>query len=263
MLHISKNRKVLPAFVGACFFISGAAGLVYEVLWVRMIDKVIGSAPFAVATVLTVFMAGLALGSYLAGRSIDRFTSRSALLALYGKLEAGIGACALAVPFGIQATRPVYEVLYNRLLEHFWCCQVAAFFGCALVLVAPAALMGATLPVLCRYYVLRHDHIGVRTGWLYGLNTVGAALGVILCGFVLIHTYQDKFAHMILAQALLLFAVLLAPTLFSGAAFPLVNKLYSRSMDTMGRSLGRVVSRFQCHRTRPGTTAAWSIRAPA
>jgi MFS family permease len=95
-LHISKNSKILPAFVGACFFLSGAAGLVYEVLWVRMIDKVIGSAPFAVATVLTVFMAGLALGSYLAGRIIDRFTSRSALLALYGKLEAGIGACALA-----------------------------------------------------------------------------------------------------------------------------------------------------------------------
>lgn len=391
----ASNSKTLTAFVGACFFLSGAAGLVYEVLWVRMIDKVIGSAPFAVATVLTVFMAGLALGSWLAGRTIDRFTSKSALLALYGKLEAGIGACALAVPFGIQATQPVYQVLYNRLLEHFWCYQAAAFAGCALVLVAPAALMGATLPVLCRYYVLRHDHIGARTGWLYGLNTVGAALGVILCGFVLIqslgvwatlvlfaglngligllcillsrrlapgearlqqpgkhrdarpqtagaatqtrpmpwpvaifavsgfcamayevlwtrllgliagptsycfsivvatfiiglalgsiifgpladksrnpaiwlaatqvgvavtalavsqllgnsqflfakliHAYQDNFAHLMLTQALLLYVVLLAPTLFSGAAFPLVNKLYSRSMDTMGRSLG-------------------------
>ena len=112
-----------------------------------MIDKVIGSAPFAVATVLTVFMAGLALGSYLAGRIIDKFSTRSALLALYAKLETGIGICALAVPFGIQATKPVYQVLYNRLLEHFWCYQIAAFAGCALVLVIPAAFMGATLPV--------------------------------------------------------------------------------------------------------------------
>jgi spermidine synthase len=51
----------------SCFFLSGVAGLIYEVLWVRLIDKVMGSAPFAVATVLSVFMGGLALGSYLAG----------------------------------------------------------------------------------------------------------------------------------------------------------------------------------------------------
>jgi spermidine synthase len=52
--------------VGGCFFLSVTAVLVYEVLWIRMIDKVIGSAPFAVAAVLTTFMAGLALESYKA-----------------------------------------------------------------------------------------------------------------------------------------------------------------------------------------------------
>jgi predicted MFS family arabinose efflux permease len=69
--------RSISLFVSCCFFLSGAAGLIYEVLWVRLIDKVIGSAPFAVATVLTVFMAGLALGSYLAGRTIDRFSSKA------------------------------------------------------------------------------------------------------------------------------------------------------------------------------------------
>ena len=59
---------MLSGFVAGCFFLSGAAGLVYEVIWVRLIDKIIGSAPFAVATVLSVFMAGLALGSYVSGR---------------------------------------------------------------------------------------------------------------------------------------------------------------------------------------------------
>ena len=179
-------QRLLPAVVGLFFFLSGAAGLVYEVLWIRIIDKVIGSAPFAVATVLTVFMAGLGLGSLVAGRLIDN--ARSSLLAVYGKLELGIAICALAVPFGIQALLPLYQALYDRLLPFFWWYQAAAFAGCALVLVVPAALMGATLPVLCRYYVRRHDHVGTRTGWLYGLNTVGAALGVVLCGFLLIQT---------------------------------------------------------------------------
>ena len=63
-----------------CFFFSGIAGLIYEILWQRMIDKVVGSAPFAVATVLSVFMGGLALGSWLAGKHIDRISSRGGLL---------------------------------------------------------------------------------------------------------------------------------------------------------------------------------------
>ncbi len=186
LIFIPSN--ILPVFIGLCFFLSGASGLVYELLWVRMIDKVIGSAPFAVATVLTVFMAGLAVGSFFISRVIDRFPSRASLLALYGKLELGIGACALAVPFVIQAGLPLYRIIYDRLLDQFLWYQAAAFAGCVLVLVVPAALMGATLPVLCRYYVLRTDHIGTRTGWLYGLNTAGAAIGVILCGFVLIQS---------------------------------------------------------------------------
>jgi spermidine synthase len=182
------NGNVLSVFVAGCFFLSGAAGLVYEVIWVRLIDKVIGSAPFAVATVLSVFMAGLALGSYLSGRVVDRFTRRRDLLLIYGIMEFGIGICALLVPLLIKAVQPFYQAIYDRLLDHFWCYQIAAFAGCVFILVVPTALMGATLPVLCRYYVLRLTHIGARTGWLYGLNTVGAALGVVLCGFVLIKT---------------------------------------------------------------------------
>ncbi|MCG6906401.1 MAG: hypothetical protein LJE63_07235, partial [Desulfobacteraceae bacterium] len=77
------DRPLLSGFVAACFFLSGAAGLVYQVIWVRLIEKVIGSAPFAVAAVLSVFMAGLALGSWRAGRAIDRRPGRATLLALY------------------------------------------------------------------------------------------------------------------------------------------------------------------------------------
>ncbi len=183
---ISVEGKMLSGFVAGCFFLSGAAGLVYQVIWVRLIDKIIGGAPFAVATVLSVFMAGLAVGSYVSGRIVDRLTRRGTLLTLYGGMEISIGICAMLVPLMIQAVQPIYQSIYDRLLNHFWCYPIAAFIGCVLILIVPTALMGATLPVLCRFYVLRLAHIGTRTGWLYGLNTIGAALGVILCGFVLI-----------------------------------------------------------------------------
>ena len=182
----SAAGKLTRLFVAGCFFLSGAAGLVYEVIWLRMIDKIIGSAPFAVATVLSVFMAGLALGSYFSGKIVDRITNRRALLTLYGAMELGIGAFALLVPLLIKALQPVYRALYDRLLDAFWCYQIVAFLGCVFVLVVPTALMGATLPVLCRFYISRLDQLGSRAGWLYGLNTVGAALGVLSCGFVLI-----------------------------------------------------------------------------
>ncbi len=157
-------------------------------LWVRLIDKVIGSAPFAVATVLTVFMAGLALGSYLAGRYIDRFSSRAALLSLYGKIEIGVGAYAVVLPFLIVVAKPFYGLIYDPLLYRFWGYQAVAFLGCVVLLIVPTGLMGATLPVLCRFYVNHIGHLGTRTGWLYGLNTVGAAVGAVLCGFVLVRS---------------------------------------------------------------------------
>ncbi len=172
----------------SCFFLSGVAGLIYEILWVRMIDKVIGSAPFAVATVLSIFMGGLALGSYVAGKYIDRIPSKSNLLSLYGMVEVAIGICALLIPLFTIMAKPIYAIAYNYLFQHFWTYQIFAFLGCSLLLIIPTSLMGATLPILCRLYVTHLGHIGSRTGRLYGINTVGAAVGALLCGFVLINS---------------------------------------------------------------------------
>lgn len=176
----------LPAWILFCFFFSGMAGLIYQVLWLRIIGKVIGSAPFAVATVLSVFMGGLALGSRLAGKRIDRIDSRRSLLSLYGKLELAIGIYGLLLPLLIYGVKPLYVLVYDSLFLHFWAYRFFAFFGCALVLLVPTALMGAALPILCRFYVEDLRHIGTRTGRLYGINTIGAAAGAIICGFVLI-----------------------------------------------------------------------------
>ena len=180
------SSSLTARLVHLCFFLSGATGLIYQVLWVRMADKVIGSAPFAVATVLTVFMGGLALGSYLAGRYVDRVPAGKELLALYGRLEIAIAAAALALPLVAPLLQPLYRFAYARLFEHFWAYQIFCFAGCLALLIVPTGLMGATLPLLCRYFVERLDRLGQRTGRLYGLNTVGAAAGALLAGFVLI-----------------------------------------------------------------------------
>ena len=81
-----------------CFFLSGLTGLIYEILWIRMIVKIIGGAPFAVSIILTVFMGGLGLGSYIAGRIIDRIKEPMKLVKIYGILELIIGAYGLAIP---------------------------------------------------------------------------------------------------------------------------------------------------------------------
>ena len=119
-------------------------------------------------------------------KKADRGPSKSALLMLYGKLEIGIGIYALILPILIAGIEPVYRFIYDPLLKHFWCYQAAAFIGCLVLLILPTSLMGATLPVLCRFYVTRMSHLGSRTGRLYALNTIGAALGTVLCGFILI-----------------------------------------------------------------------------
>jgi spermidine synthase len=80
------------------FFLSGCSGLIYQTVWVRMLTRYLGATTHATATVLVVFMAGLALGSFLGGRFADR--TRRFLLG-YGLLELGIGAAALVASFAV------------------------------------------------------------------------------------------------------------------------------------------------------------------
>src|ERR1051325_6583323 len=166
-----------------CFFASGISGLVYQVVWVRELVLVFGATTFAVSTVLTAFMGGLALGSFYFGRRSETITRP---LRLYGLLEIGIGVYGLAVPF-IFATLPsIYHPIWQWLQLSFFALSIVRFLFAALVLILPTALMGATLPVLSNYYARDSRLIGLRVGALYSLNTFGAVLGAAATGFVLI-----------------------------------------------------------------------------
>jgi len=181
-----KRSHKIELLVLIFFFLSGLTGLIYEILWTRLIVELIGGTPFAISIVLTVFMGGLGLGSYLAGRTIDRVKKPMRLIRIYGILELIIGIYALAIPVLLAAFKPLYAIIYNRLFEHFMLYNVLTFIGCSVILCVPVICMGATLPVLCRFYVTKLSHLGTHAGRLYGLNTIGAAMGALLCGFWLI-----------------------------------------------------------------------------
>ncbi|MBI2162730.1 MAG: fused MFS/spermidine synthase, partial [candidate division NC10 bacterium] len=176
------SRRLLP-FIYLLFFLSGATGLLYEVVWARMLTQIFGNTTHAIATVLSAFMAGLALGSYVFGRLVD--ARRNALLA-YGLLEGGVGLYGLLVPTLFALTQRAYGSLYGLVEVSFAAFSVVLFLLAFVVIVIPTALMGATLPVLSRFCVTQFSALGRRVGDLYAINTLGAVVGCALTGFFLI-----------------------------------------------------------------------------
>ena len=171
------------AVILLCFFASGMSGLVYQVIWVRELVLVFGATTFAVSTVLTAFMGGLALGSFYFGRRSEKIKRP---LRLYGLLEVGIGIYGLAVPFIFASLPTIYQPFWQRLQISFLALSITRFIFAAVVLAIPTALMGATLPVLASYWARDHRSMGLRVGALYSFNTFGAVFGAAATGLFLI-----------------------------------------------------------------------------
>ncbi len=195
-------------FILLCFFLSGAVGLIYEIVWMKMLTLVIGNTVFSVTTVLTAFMGGLALGSYLAGRLIDKSKNP---LRIFGVLEGIIGAYALVLPLLIAGTEPLFRFIYQNFEMSFYSLSLLRFLICGILLLLPTTLMGATFPVLSKYFVERKTHLGWTIGKLYGVNTFGAVLGSFGAGFILIPLlgrtwtiYSAAFINLSIGAAVLL-----------------------------------------------------------
>jgi spermidine synthase len=169
--------------VYALFFISGATALIYQVAWARMLTQIFGNTTHAIATVLSAFMGGLALGSYVLGRVAD---ARRDPLLIYGLLEGGVGVYGLVVPALFALTQQAYSRLYALAEASFTVFSLILFGLCFAVIVLPTALMGATLPILSRYCVTQFAALGRRIGDLYAINTFGAVVGCAISGFFLI-----------------------------------------------------------------------------
>jgi len=178
------SRAVL-ASIFVCFFLSGAAGLIYQVAWSKALGLVFGHTVYAVATVLAVFMGGLALGSAVLGRWCERSSNP---VALYGWVELGVAATGALSLAGLAGVRAAYVWAYPAV-ERFGAGLLALrFAGAALVLFLPTFLMGGTLPILVRGVARRSAELAPRLSRLYWVNTLGAVAGTVAAGFVLLPT---------------------------------------------------------------------------
>ncbi len=178
------------------FTASGVAGLVYEVVWSRQLTLVFGATTLAVSTVLTTFMFGMGAGSLLAARAADRSGDPWRIYAL---LEAGIAGYALVFPLALG----LVDGLHGRLFGLFYAAPLtlalSRFCLTFLVLLPPTLLMGATVPVMGRILISRRGDLGSGAGRLYAWNTLGAALGSGLGGFLLIPAVGFRTATLIAA----------------------------------------------------------------
>lgn len=175
--------RAAHALALACFFVSGACGLAYEIVWVRQLTLVAGATTPAVSTVLAVFMGGLALGAHLFGRWADRSPN---LLRLYAWLELGIGLCGLLQPWLLGEAGSIYIALARQGALTGMALIAARLTAAAAVLLLPCVLMGGTLPVLARFVGRSQERFGLDLGMLYAINLAGAVSGSLLTGFVLV-----------------------------------------------------------------------------
>ena len=181
---IKMHRWLLLA-AGWLFVLSGATSLAYEVVWVKILTLQFGSSAWSIATVVAAFMGGLGAGSAWAGRRVDRMRRP---LKVYGLLELGIAFFGLiSVPL-LESMGGVLSFFYGVSHGHFGFFVLARFLLSFAVLFVPTALMGASLPVLV-VGLAGEKTFGKRVALLYGINTLGAALGAAFAGLYAIPAF--------------------------------------------------------------------------
>jgi spermidine synthase len=169
--------------VSLLFFISGAAGLIFEVAWFHRCGLVFGNSIWSTSIVLSSFMGGLALGNGLVGRfghRIGRF------LRAYAALEATVGVTGIALTAGLPALTGYLAPATRGILDVPWLIDPVRLVTAFALLIVPATAMGATLPVLVGALCRWRPGFGRVLGRLYGWNTLGAVTGVACSELVLI-----------------------------------------------------------------------------
>ncbi len=176
------KRLILPV-VALIFFVSGAFALVYEITWARMLSREFGSDAVAIAIVVAVFMLGLGLGARIAGQWGDGLRRP---LATYGRIEILLSLYVMVSPWLIGSFSSVLMLTGDAALHSSWALNGLRTLLGMIALLPPTLLMGATLPILARFMadVARRVPAGILT--LYALNVVGAVVGCLAAGFLLL-----------------------------------------------------------------------------
>jgi spermidine synthase len=165
------------------YFCSGACSLIDEVVWVRLLKLTLGNTVYASSIVVSMFMGGLALGALIMSRFADRIKRP---LRLYTLLEVCATLSALSLPFVLRLADAAYRWYFVKFEPSPSELMIVQVLLSAAILLVPAMVMGSTLPLLGRYITQLKKQVGHLVGRLYALNTLGAALGCFLAGYVLV-----------------------------------------------------------------------------
>lgn len=177
------NRRWAVRILALVYFVSGACSLMDEVVWTRLLKLSIGNTVYASSIVVSVFMGGLALGAILMGRVCGRIRKP---LPVYILIELLITVSVLLSLKAIGMLDSFYVWFWQTVQPTPTVLLVCQTLLSAAVLLIPTVLMGSTLPLLSRVVTVAEEDAGPLVGRLYALNTLGAATGCFLAGFVLI-----------------------------------------------------------------------------
>jgi spermidine synthase len=171
------------------FFLSGAAGLMYESIWTRYLALLVGHSAYAQILVLTIFLGGMAVGSFLIGRVSQRLNSP---LIWYAGVETAVGVLGLLFhPVFRAASAAAYDSLFPALVASPGAQSAVKWSLAALLILPQSILLGATFPLMSAG-ILRiwKSRPGNVLAWLYASNSFGAAVGVLLAGFYLVSRFD-------------------------------------------------------------------------
>jgi|RhiMethySRZTD1v2_1073278.scaffolds.fasta_scaffold42455_1 spermidine synthase len=185
------TRRYLPVLL-LLFAGSGCSALIYEIVWYQLLQLVIGSSAISLGVLLATFMGGLCFGSlWLPRIAVARHQHP---LAVYAKVEFGIALCGILALFGM----PLVDGVYTAAVGHGLPAILLRALVCALCLIPPTFLMGASLPAAARWLESSPEGVS-RMGFLYGANTAGAVFGCLFAGFYLLRVHDMTFATFVAA----------------------------------------------------------------
>ena len=182
---VSPADRYLP-WLALLFVGSGCAALIYEIVWYQLLSLIVGSSAISLGVVLATFMGGMCIGSIGLARVVS---ARAHPLRVYALLEAGIGGFGLLVLWLLPHVGGLYTAIGGPGMLGI---MVRALF-CALFLLPPTIMMGATLPAISRWVETTRQGVS-WLGFFYGGNTLGAVLGCLLTGFYLLRVHDVAIA---------------------------------------------------------------------
>lgn len=192
------------------FLLSGMSGLIYQIVWVRMLTRYLGSTTASTSVILCVFMCGLSMGAYFGGKFANRIKK---IIITYIIIEISIAVTAMLSTFIIIAG---FGNFYIKSYEIFGNSQllllIAKIIFTVICLIPSTILMGATLPLLVKFITNTNYGYQKGLGWLYSINTLGAVIGVFIAGFILIGFFGET-SSLLIAVMLNLIAALFASRL--------------------------------------------------